>query len=120
MSIKNLEALFNPQRIAVIGASEDDKSAGFHVFRNLIEKDFNGIVHPVHSSMGGVQGIEAYETVSDIPHQIDLALVATHPENLQAALKDCGQKGVKGVVVLAPDYKYRVKHVYLISDQIKI
>jgi len=119
MSIKNLDALFNPQRIAVIGASEDDKSVGFHVFRNLIGKGFKGIVYPVNSDRGGVQGVEAYKKVSDIPHPIDLALVATHPENLQAVLKDCGQKGVKGVVILAPDYKYRVKHAYLISDQIK-
>jgi acetyltransferase len=82
MSIKNLDALFNPQRIAVIGASEDDKSVGFHMFRNLIGKGFNGIVHPVNPTMGDVQGVEAYKTVSNIPHSIDLALVATHPENL--------------------------------------
>jgi acetyltransferase len=119
MSIKNLTALFNPQRIAVIGASEDQKSTGYHIFKNLIGKGYKGVVHPVTPGTSGVQGVEAYETVNDIPHPIELALVATHPENLQVVLKDCGQKGVKGVIILAPDYKYRVKHAYLISDQIK-
>ena len=119
MSIKNLDILFNPQRIAVIGASENDKSLGYHIFRNLIGKGFKGIVHPIHPGMSGVQGVEAYKSVKDIPHPVELAMVATEPENLPSVLKDCGEKGVKGVVILAPDYKYRVKHAYLISDQIR-
>ncbi len=119
MSIKNLDILFNPKRIAVIGASENDRAVGYHLFRNLIGKGFTGIVHPVHPTMGGVQGVEAYPTVSGIPHPIDLAMVATDPENLPAALDDCARKGVKCVTILAPDYRYRVKHACLISDQIK-
>jgi acetyltransferase len=118
MSIKNLDILFNPQRIAVIGASEDHQAVGYHIFRNLIGKGFKGIVHPVNSNMSGVQGVESYPTVSDIPHPIDLAMVATQPDELQSVLKDCGKKGVKGVVILAPDYKYRTKDSRLISQKI--
>lgn len=119
MSIKNLDILFNPQRIAVIGASENDRSLGYHIFRNLISKGFRGIVHPIHPEMSGIQGVEAYTSVKDIPHPIDLAMVATEPEKLPSVLEGCGEKGVKGVVILAPDYTYRVKHAYLISDQIR-
>ncbi len=119
MSLKNLNILFNPQRIAVIGANEDDTSIGYHIFRNLIGKGFKGIVHPVNPSMRGVQGVEAYRNITDIPHPIDLALVANDPENLLTVLADCGQKGVKGVAILAPDYTYRVKQPSLINEQIK-
>ncbi len=119
MSLKNLNILFNPQRIAVIGASEDERSIGYHIFRNLIGKGFKGIVHPVNPTMRGVQGVEAYRTITDIPHPIDLALLAEGPENLQTVLKDCGQKGVKGVTILAPDYTWRVKQPALIDEQIK-
>lgn len=119
MSIKNLDILFNPQRIAVIGASENDKSLGYHIFRNLIGKGYRGIVHPIHPGMRGVQGVEAYKSVKDIPHPVELAMVAAEPEYLPSILKDCGENGVKGVVILAPDYQYRVKHAYLISDQIR-
>ena len=119
MSIKNLDALFNPQRIAVVGASEDKKSVGYHILRNLIGKGFQGIVHPVTPAMAGVQGVEAYPTVCEIPHSIDLAMVATPPENLLSVLEDCGQKGVKGIVILAPDSTFRVKQASLISDQIR-
>jgi acetyltransferase len=119
MSLKNLNILFNPQRIAVIGASEDDTSIGYHIFRNLIGKGFKGIVHPVNPTTPGVQGVEAYRTVSDIPHPIDLALVATDPESLPAILNDCGRKGVKGVTILAPDNTSRVKQPALLREQIK-
>jgi acetyltransferase len=119
MSIKNLDALFNPQRIAVIGASEDEKSIGYHIFRNLSGQGFKGVVYPVAPHMGNIQGVEAYKTVCDIPHPIDLAMVATHPDSLLAVLEDCGQKGVKGVVILAPDHMYRVKNAQQISEYIR-
>ena len=119
MSIKNLNIFFNPQRIAVIGANEDDTSIGYHIFKNLIGQGYKGVVHPVLPGFRGVQGVEAYPTVTAIPHPIDLALVATPPESLHTVLKDCGQKGVKGVTILAPDYTFRVSQSALINEQIK-
>lgn len=119
MLLKNLDIMFNPERIAVIGANEDDRSVGYHIFKNLIGKGFQGIVHPVNPALRSVQGVEAYSTVLDIPGQVDLALVATDPDNMIGVLKDCGIKGVKGTIILAPDYTCRVKHPALINEQIK-
>ena len=119
MSIKNLDILFNPRRIAVVGASDDAQSVGYHIFKNLIGKGFKGIVHPVNSSVFGVQGIEAYRTVSDIPHPIDLVMVSSQPENLKSVLMDCGRKRVKGIVMLTPDYKYTAQNPHSISEQIR-
>lgn len=119
MSTKHLDVLFNPQRIAVIGASEDQRDVGYHVFRNLIGKGFRGIVHPVNPGMSGIQGVEAYNRVGDIPQPIDLALVATQPENLLSVLQDCGQKGVKAVAIMSPDYQYRSREAAPIAEEIK-
>ena len=91
MSLKNLNAMFNPQRIAVIGASEDETSIGFHLFRNLVGKGYTGIVHPVNETAKGVQGVEAYPRVVDIPHAVDLALVTSEPEQLDKVIHDCVQ-----------------------------
>lgn len=119
MSIKNLDVFFNPQRIAVIGADDDRLTAGYHIFSNLIGKGYRGIVHPVNSNSRGVQGVEAYPRITDIPQPIDLAMIATKPNQLAEALSDCTEKGVRGVVILTPDYRFRIKHAYLIADQIK-
>ncbi|MBU1567595.1 MAG: bifunctional acetate--CoA ligase family protein/GNAT family N-acetyltransferase [Proteobacteria bacterium] len=117
MSIKNLDILFNPKRIAVIGASENDKSAGYHLLKNLIGKGFKGIVHPVHPTMRGIQGVEAYKSIGNIPHPIDLAMVATDPDNLPTVLRDCAQKGVKGVTILGPDSS--LQHSTSLSEHIR-
>ena len=117
MSIKNLDILFNPKRIAVIGASENDKSAGYYLLKNLIGKGFKGIVHPVHSTMPGLQGVETYKSIGEIPHPIDLAMVATDPVNLPTVLRDCAQKGVKGITILGPDSSPR--HSTDLSEQIR-
>ncbi len=118
MSIKNLDALFNPKRIAVVGATDDNQAVGYHIFKNLIGKGFDGIVHPVSPNAKGVQGVEAYPRIGDIPHLVDLAMVAGNPENLRDVLNDCGKKGVKGIVILAPDYHHRVQNADLISEYI--
>jgi acetyltransferase len=121
MSLKNLDAMFNPQRIAVIGASEDETSIGCHLFRNLVGKGYPGIVHPVTEKAKGIQGVEAYPRVIDIPHPVDLALVTTEPEKLDAALNDCAQKGVKGIAILTPDLTSRLHpHKPLIDKIIKL
>ena len=117
MSIKNLDILFNPKRIAVFGASENEKSAGYHLLKNLIGKGFKGIVHPIHSTMNGLQGVEAYKSLVDIPHPIDLAMVATDPENLPTVLSECAQKGVKGLTILGPDSS--IEHSTTLSEQIR-
>jgi acetyltransferase len=119
MSQKNLDILFNPQRIAVIGETEDDTSIGHHLFKNLIGKGFKGVIYQVNPAMRGVPGVEVYPTVADIPYPVDLALVATDPENLETVLWDCGEKGIKGVTILAPDYTCRVKLPSRINEQIK-
>ena len=119
MSIKNLDAFFNPRRIAVLGASEDKKALGYHVFRNLIGKGFKGVVFPVNSDSEAIQGVEAYRNINAIPHSIDLAIVTLPPEELSTALDECGQKDVKGVVIATPDFEQMTDNALLIEEQIR-
>ena len=119
MPIKNIEAFFNPKRIAVIGASEDPDSIGYFVFRNMVGRGFRGVVYPVHPSAESVQGVEAFRTISAIPHHIDLAILAVPVEQMIAALEECGQKRVKGVTVLYPDFENRVRDYQVLETQIR-
>ncbi len=109
MSIKNLEVFFNPKRIAVIGASEDPDSTGYFILRNMIGKGFKGVVYPVNPLSESVQGVEAYRTISDIPHAVDLAILARPFEEIPAALEECGKKGVKGISIICPDFEPSVE-----------
>jgi acetyltransferase len=119
MSIKNLEVFFNPKRIAVIGASEDPHSVGYFILRNMIGKGFKGVVYPVNRSSEAVQGVEAYKTVNHIQPPVDLAILANPVEEILTTLEECGQKGVKGVSILCPDFENRVKDSLLFSSRVK-
>ncbi|MGD0884964.1 MAG: bifunctional acetate--CoA ligase family protein/GNAT family N-acetyltransferase [Thermodesulfovibrionales bacterium] len=119
MSIKNLEVFFHPKRIAVIGASEDPESVGYFILRNMIGKGFKGVVYPVNRSSEAVQGVEAYKTVNHIQAPVDLAILANPVEEILTTLDECGQKGVKGVSILCPDFENRVKDSRLFSSRVK-
>ncbi len=109
VSIKNLEVFFDPKRIAVIGASEDPGSAGYSILRNMVGKGFQGVVYPVHPLCESVQGVEAYRSISDIPHAVDLAILSIPFPEVPATLEECGRKGVRGVSVIFPDVELPVE-----------
>lgn len=119
MSIKHLDAFFNPKRIAVIGASEDKSSYGYFVFRNLIGRGYKGIVYPVTSKYQGIQGVEAYKSITAIPHHIDLAVIANPYDDIYSTLDECGAKDVKGVILLSPNFDARFHNHKEIENQIK-
>ncbi len=122
MSVKNLNFFFNPRRIAVIGASEDPASMGFVVFKNLLGKGFKGSVYPVNPKFESVQGVEAYPKITDIQKEIDLAIIAICPEDLNVMLpvilEECGIKGVKGVILMCFDFKTRIENASTLSEKI--
>ena len=64
MSIRNLDKIFDPKRVAVIGASDVPTSVGCTVLRNLIGSGFTGVVYPVNPKRESVQGIQAYKDVA--------------------------------------------------------
>ena len=119
MSIRNLEFLFNPRRIAVIGASGEQGSLGYTIFRNLVGKGSRGAVYPVSFKGEAFQGIESYLTINDIPRDIDLAIMAMPCRELLQRLEECGWKGVKGVIILCPDFHFRVDNPQHYENQIK-
>src|SRR5208337_1720569 len=106
MSIRNLDAFFNPRSIAVIGASDDRKAAGYYVLRNLIGKGFEGIVYPVNPGTEEVK-------------EVDLAIVASPRETFVDVLDECGRKNVKAVLILAPDADCSIEDPGILPDQIK-
>lgn len=120
MSIYNLEYFFNPKRIAVIGADDKPGTIGYTVFRNLIGEGYRGIVYPVNSKYDSVQGVEAYKSLSDISKDIDLAIISKDCDsNIIDTLEECGQKGVKGVVLFCPDFRTKVREAMQLEEKIE-
>ncbi|GGD19417.1 bifunctional GNAT family N-acetyltransferase/acetate--CoA ligase family protein [Nocardioides daphniae] len=100
----SIERFFNPRSIAVIGASRRQDTIGQALVRNLVLGDFSGQVHAVNPSADAVSGLPAYASVSDIPGDVDVAIVAVPAEAVQDVVLDCAAKGVHGLVVISSGF----------------
>ncbi len=94
---------FKPKAIAVIGASNDPLKLGYEVFKNL-KKYKDGKVYPVNVKDEVVQGVKAYKNVKDIPDEVDLAVIVVPKRFVKQTVIDCGEKGVKGIVLITAGF----------------
>ena len=98
---RSVERLVSPTSIAVIGAGRERGGLGHEVFRNLLAHDFNGPVYPVNPLGGPVASVPSYPTVLEIPHEVDLAIVAVPAHEVLGVVDQCGRKRVLGLVVMS-------------------
>ena len=105
MGTENLDKIFNPRRIAVIGASDREVSLGAKVLRNLIGVGYKGVVYPVNHFRSTVQGITAYPSILKIPWKVDLAIVATPAHTVPQVVDECGKAGVSGIIVMSAGFR---------------
>ncbi len=100
MTIRNLGPAFVPQSVALIGASDRDKSVGRIVLRNVIDGGFQGPIYPVNPKYQELFGLPCYSTVTDIPEVPDLAVIMTPPHTVPGLVAELGAKGTRTAVVL--------------------
>ncbi|MGA2030931.1 MAG: bifunctional acetate--CoA ligase family protein/GNAT family N-acetyltransferase [Thermoguttaceae bacterium] len=105
MSIRNLDKIFDPRRVAVIGASDTATSVGYTVLRNLVGSGFRGVVYPVNPQRESVQGIQAYKDIPSLPHPPDLAVICTPAPAVAAIVRSCGEAGTRGVVIISAGFR---------------
>ncbi len=98
--IRNLEAVFKPRSMAVIGASREPNKIGHVILKNFLDGGFVGKIYPVNPTADEVLGLECYKSVLEIPEDVDSAVIAIPAKFVIQALEECGKKGVKGVVVI--------------------
>jgi acetyltransferase len=101
----NLDKIFNPKSIAIVGASDEDGSVGCALMRNFVELGFEGKVYPVNLRKPEVFGIKAYASVIDVPEPVDLAVVATPARTVPDVLEQCGRAGIDGVIIISAGFK---------------
>ncbi len=98
-------SFFSPRSVAVIGASPNATKLGYIVLKNIIQYGFKGRVYPVNPTATTVLDLKCYPSVTDIPDPVDLAIVITPARTIPGIMNDCGQKGVKGAVVISAGFK---------------
>jgi len=105
MTKPKLKALFAPDSVAVIGASNSFDKLGYHVMKSLVEGRYGGRIFPVNPKSDPVWGIKSHRSLQEIPDPVDVAVVAVPASLVAAVLHECGQKGVKGVVLITAGFR---------------
>ena len=100
-----LDALFQPTRVAVIGATERAGSVGRTVLENLLDGRFHGQVFPVHPAHPHVLGRPAYASIAAVPQKVDLAVVVTPAATVPDVIGECVDAGVRAAVVISAGFK---------------
>jgi acetyltransferase len=119
MNIHNLDSIFKPRRIALVGVTTNPNGVGGKVLANLIGGGFRGIVYPVNPETEAVMGVPCFPSVSNLPRIPDLAVICTPAEQVPAAVRECGALGVRGVIIMTAGFKEIGQAGRLLEEQIK-
>jgi acetyltransferase len=105
MSTHNLDKIFKPQRIAVVGATPRPKSVGATVLDNLLNSGSEAVVYPINPKHEAIHGIHTWQHIRDVPKTPDLAIICIPAASVPQAVKECGEAGVGGIIILSAGFR---------------
>ena len=112
-----LEPLFNPRSVAVIGATENWNKWGFSTFSSVLER-FGGNVYPVNSRAESILGRKSFRRVTDIPEPVDLAVFVIPAAAIPSVMEDCAASGVKTGVIITAGFAETGEHGQKLQDEV--
>jgi acetyltransferase len=115
----DLDKIFKPKSVAIVGASDEEGSVGYALVQNLTEHDYKGEVFLVNIRKKEILGRKAYAKLEDIPGEVDLAIIATPAKTVPGIVEDCGKSGIKGVIIVSAGFKEVGQEGRLLEEEIK-
>lgn len=103
--VHQLDKIFKPKSIAVIGASTREDSVGHSLFKNLIDSGFKGGLYPINPKNKEVLGIPAFENIAQAPAPVDLAVIILPSKFVPGVVEECGKAGVGGLVIISAGFQ---------------
>ncbi len=95
-----MNRIFNPKSVAVVGASEGEGKIGNSVMKNIINGGYEGELYPINPKADEILGKKAYKSVKDVPGDIDVAVFAVPAKFCVSAMKEVGEKGIPGAIMI--------------------
>jgi acetyltransferase len=102
---QQLDAIFRPETVAVIGATERPGSVGRTIMWNLVSSPFGGTVFPVNARRPSVLGIKAYTSISEVPARVELAVIVSPAPTVPGIIRECSEAGVEGAVIISAGFR---------------
>ncbi len=105
MSVINLNKLFHPTSVALIGASDKPASIGNVVMKNMLNGGFHGSILPVNPKYETICGVYAYQSIAELPLVPDLAVICTPASTVPGIIKELGDKGTRSAVIISAGFR---------------
>ena len=105
MGREDIKAILEPRSVAVVGASRQEGSVGKRILMNIMESGFNGSIYPINPKANELCGLKCYPSILDVEESVDLAVVAVPGAIVPKVVRQAGEKGVKGLVVISAGFR---------------
>lgn len=99
------DRIFRPKSIAVMGVTPTPGTVPYDIFHNILSSGYTGVLYPVAPGKRAISSVRAYRYLTDIEDEVDLAVIVFPAGVCERALTMCGQKGVKGVIVISAGFR---------------
>lgn len=101
----DLAPFFSPTGVAIIGASTNPRKLSYGILKNMTEYGFEGGIYPVNPKAEEALGLKVYADVAEVPDPVDLAVVVLPAPMTPDALRACGERGIKAVVIISGGFR---------------
>lgn len=113
-----LDKLFLPKSIAVIGASTTKGTVGYTLTENILKNSYAGKVYPINPKTNILFGLPCYKNIADVKDDIDLAIIIIKASSVPQALRETGEKNVPAAIIISSGFKETGENGKLLEDEI--
>ena len=119
MDIHDLDPIFKPQRIALVGVGPNPNSVGGKILANLVGGGFRGVVYPVNPAVEAVMGIPCFPSVGKLPRTPDLGILCAAAAQIPEIVAQCGEAGVRGLIVVSSGFRETGEEGRLLEEDVR-
>jgi acetyl coenzyme A synthetase (ADP forming)-like protein len=103
--MKGLDAIFSPESVAIIGASNSPGKVGHDIFANILQGGFQGTLYPVNPKAKYILSVKTFPAINAISDTVDLSIIILPPMACLKAVEESIEKGVKGIVIVSAGFR---------------
>jgi len=101
----SLESFFNPQSIAIVGASRQKSKVGYEILANIVKAGYKGGIFPVNPNTDTIEGLKCYPDLESIPDTPDLVIIIVPAKIVPLVMQQCAKVGVKSVIIITAGFR---------------
>ncbi len=113
-----LESFFNPQSVAIVGASRQKNKVGYEILANMMGAGYKGEIYPVNPQAGTIEGLKCYPDLESIQQVPELVIIIVPAKIVPAIMHQCAKIGTKAVIIITAGFKEVSKEGRELEEQI--